>query len=153
MISFLVSVAFCFLFISKPLQVISSYNHCDRILDVKLWHVFLKSLPSLSILEKVSSRKRHNIKIKQLFLLTFIARYSNLEVNKIYFWCWSDHLSEAFLIRMTVHLRHGNVWYCCIRLLMSNHLVEKYTVPQENYIKDILCITATNISAQITITQ
>ena len=77
---FLVLVAFCFLFKSKPLQVISSYNQRERIRDVNFWHLFLKSLPSLSNLEEVPSRKRQKIK-KSLFFLTFIPRYSNSEVN------------------------------------------------------------------------
>ena len=79
-IFFLVSVTFCFMIISKP-QVISSYNQRDRVQDLKFLHRFLKSLPSLSILEKVSSRKRHKINIKPLFSLTFIPRYPNSEVN------------------------------------------------------------------------
>ena len=73
----------CFrFFISKPLQVILSYNQRDTIRDVKFWHLFLKSLPSLFIFEEVPSKKRDRIKIKPLFLLTFITRYSNSEVNK-----------------------------------------------------------------------
>ena len=32
--------------------------------------------------EEVPPKKRHRIKIKPLFLLTFITRYSNSEVNK-----------------------------------------------------------------------
>ena len=51
------SVLFCYLFISKPLQEMSSNNQRDRTRDVKFRHFFLKSLPSFSILEEVSSRK------------------------------------------------------------------------------------------------
>ena len=36
---------------------------------------------------------------------------------------------------------------------MSNCSLENFTVPQKNYTKDILCVTATNTSAQIAITQ
>ena len=36
---------------------------------------------------------------------------------------------------------------------MSNRLLEKCTVSNENYTKDILCVTAANSSAQITVTQ
>ena len=36
---------------------------------------------------------------------------------------------------------------------MSNRILEKCTVPQKNYMKDILCIRGTNTSAQITKTQ
>ena len=75
------SAAFSVLFISKPLQMISSYNQRDRIRDVKFLHLFLKSLTSLFIFEEVPSKRRHRIKIKPLFLLTFITRYSNSEVK------------------------------------------------------------------------
>ena len=36
---------------------------------------------------------------------------------------------------------------------MSNRLLEKCTVSNENYTKDILCVTAANSSAQIIVTQ
>ena len=36
---------------------------------------------------------------------------------------------------------------------MSNRLVEKCTVPNKNYTKHILSVTATNTFAQITVTQ
>ena len=43
--------------------------------DVKFWHLFRKSLPSLSILEEVSSRKKYKIEIKPL---TFAYFYSKI---------------------------------------------------------------------------
>ena len=143
---FLVSVAFSVLFISKPLQVISSYNQRDRICDVKFWHLVLKSLPSLFILKKC-----HLKKDRESNKATFKVYCVNF---KVYFSCWSGHLSVVFfLIYVTLPLRLGNIWYFCIRLLISNRLLKKCTVPNKNYTNDVLCVTTTNTSAQITGTQ
>ena len=98
---------------------------------------------------------------KDKFLFTFIPRYLNLEVNNsrtlitryATISCWSNHLSEVFLTGVTVPLRFGNTWYFCIRLLMSNRLLEKCSVSQKNYTKDILYVTAANTSSQITVMQ
>ena len=115
--------------------------------------------------EEVPPKKRHRIKIKPLFLLTFITRYSNSEVNKsrtlrdmrqfqgLFFMLKRSSLCSYFLIYVTLPLRLGNIWYFCIRLLISNHLLKKCTVPNKNYTNDVLCVTTTNTSAQITVTQ
>ena len=160
----LVYVAFCFLFISKPLQEISSYNHRHRISDVTFWHLFLKSWPSFSTLQEVPPRKRQKIKIKPflcslLFQDIWIRKWITLELQlrdmrqfqDLFVLLKQSSLCSFFLV--TVPLRFGNIWYFCIRLLMSNHLLEKCTVPLENYTKDILCVTATNAFAQITLKQ
>ena len=115
--------------------------------------------------EEVPPKKRHRIKIKPLFLLTFITRYSNSEVNKsrtlrdmrqfqgLFFMLKRSSLCSFFLIYVTLPLRLGNIWYFCIRLLISNRLLKKCTVPNKNYTNDVLCVTTTNTSAQITVTQ
>ena len=54
---------------------------------------------------------------------------------------------------MTLPLRLGNIWYFSIRLLISNRLRKKCTVPNKNYTNNVLCVTATDTSAQITVTQ
>ena len=38
-------------------------------------------------------------------------------------------------------------------MLISNRLLKKCTVPNKNYTNDVLCVTTTNTSAQITVTQ
>ena len=108
-------------------------NQHDRIHDMKFWHLFLKSLPSISILKELLSRMRYNIEIKTLFLLCFIPRYSNLEVNNLepelrdmqqfqdlFFMLKRSSFCISFLICVTVPLRFGNIWHFCIILLMSN---------------------------------
>ena len=37
-------------------------------------------------------------------------------------------------------------------MLISNRLLKKCTVPNKNYTNDVLCVTTTNTSAQITVT-
>ena len=115
--------------------------------------------------EEVPPKKRHRIKIKPLFLLTFITRYSNSEVNKsrtlrdmrqfqgLFFMLKRSSLCSFFLIYVTLPLRLGNIWYFCIRLLISNRLRKKCTVPNKNYTNNVLCVTTTDTSAQITVTQ
>ena len=114
--------------------------------------------------EEVPPKKRHRIKIKPLFLLTFNTRYSNLEVNKSrtlrnmrqfqgLFLILKRSCLCTFLIYMTLPLRLGNIWYFCIRFLISNHLLKNCTVTNKNYTNDVLCVTTTNTSAQITGTQ
>ena len=112
--------------------------------------------------EEVPPKKRHRIKIKPLFLLTFINRYSNSEVNKsrtlrdmrqfegLLFTLRRSSLCSFFLIYVTLPLRLGNIWYFCIRLLISNCLLKKCIVPNKNYTNDVLCATTTNTSPQIT---
>ena len=151
---FLVSVAFFVLFISTPLQVIFSYNQRDRIPDVKFWYLFPKRLPSIFIVQEVPSKKRHRIKIKPLFLLTFVTRYSNSEVNKsrtfikryatissFIFHVEAVISLKFFLIYVTLPLGLGNIWYFCIRLLISNLLFKECTVPNKKYTNDVLCVT------------
>ena len=127
------------------------------------WHHF--ELTISFYFEEVPPKKRHRIKIKPLFLLTFITRYSNSEVNKsrtlrdmrqfqgLFFMLKRSSLCSYFLIYVTLPLRLGNIWYFCIRLLISNCLLKKCTVSNKNYTNDVLCATTTNISAQITGTQ
>ena len=115
--------------------------------------------------EEVPPKKRHRIKIKPLFLLTFITRYSNSEVNKsrtlrdmrqfqgLFFMLKRSSLCSFFLIYVTLPLRLGNIWYFCIRLLISNRLLKKCTVPNKNYTNDVLCVTTTSTSTKITGTQ
>ena len=163
---FLVSVAFSVFFISMPLQVISSYSQRVRIPDVKFWYLFLKSLPSLFIFEEVPSKKTHRIKIKPLFLLTFITRYSNSEVNKSRTLIKNHATVSRFIfdveavislwffsIYVTLPLRLGNISYFCIRFLIYNRLLKKCTVYSKNYKNDVLWVTTTNIFSQITVTQ
>ena len=113
--------------------------------------------------EEVPPKKRHRIKTKPLFLLTFINRYSNSEVNKsrtlgdmrqfeglLSMLKRSSLCNFFFLIYVTLPLRLGNTWYFRIRLLISNCLLKKCTVSNKNYTNDVLCATTTNISAQVT---
>ena len=125
-----------------------------------------KSFPSLFTLKKCHLKKRHRIKIKPPFVLTFITRYLTSEVNKsrslikryatisrLIFHVEAVISLYFFLIYMTIPLRLGNIWYFCIRFLISNRLLKKGTVPNKNYTNDVLCVTRTNTSAQITVTQ
>ena len=126
---------------------------------------FSKELTISFYFEEVPPKKRHRIKIKPLFLLTFITRYSNSEVNKsrtlrdmrqfqgLFFMLKRSSLCSYFLIYVTLPLRLGNIWYFCIRLLISNRLLKKCTVPNKNYTNDVLCVITTDSSAQITGTQ
>ena len=115
--------------------------------------------------EEVPPKKRHRIKIKPLFLLTFITGYSNSEVNKsrtlrdmgqfqsLFFMLKRSSFCSSFLIYVNLPLRLGIIWYFCIRSLISNRFLKKCTVPNKNYTNDVLCVTTTNTSAQITGTQ
>ena len=109
----LASIAFCFLLISKPLQVISSYNKRDRIRDVKFWHLFLKSLPSISILKEVPSRKRHEIKIKSFLskdirILKWITPIVDVKLPPWKIQCSSEKLYERFSL-----LHSNKYFYTC----------------------------------------
>ena len=115
--------------------------------------------------EEVPPKKRHRIKIKPLFLLTFITRYSNSEVNKsrtlrdmrqfqgLFFMLKRSSLCSFFLIYVTLPLRLGNIWYFCIRLLISNRLLKKMHRSNKKYMDDASFVTTTNTSVQITGTQ